>query len=118
MAQAFPKTEWRGYDNSLHALERANANLAAANVSNLSFHNSDEEPLPADGSLDPVTFCEVVHDKAFPQDVLKAVRAALKPDGTVLVIAIGWRHSPDLSEEGGAGPVRSRERGLGSDRAR
>jgi hypothetical protein len=37
--------------------------------------NPDEEPLPDDHSLDLVTFCDAVHDMAFPQQVLAAAQA-------------------------------------------
>lgn len=126
MAQAFPASTWTGYDNSAHALARAERNLADCGATNCHFVNSDTTPLPADHSLDLVTFCDVVHDLSHPQEMLNAVYQALKPDGTVLVIDIaqpesisdrlahpaaaamygfsmGFCMSSGLSAEGGAG---------------
>ena len=85
MARDYSKTEWRGYDNSLRALERAEQNLAGSELGNLSFHNADNEPLPSDHSLDLITFFDVIHDMAFPQEALDAAHGALRDDGTVLV---------------------------------
>jgi SAM-dependent methyltransferase len=126
MAEAYPKSTWTGYDNSVHALARAANNLAQAALDNCRFVNAEQTPLPADHSLSLVTFCDVVHDMAFPQDALNAVYGALKPDGRCLVIdiaqpesiaerlehpaapamygfSLGVCMSSGLSEEGGAG---------------
>lgn len=89
MAQAFPQASWRGYDTSEHAMRRAATKLAASpEVTNLSFHNPLSEPVPDDGSLDLVTFCDVIHDATHPEKLLEIARQAIKPDGTVLVIDI------------------------------
>jgi ubiquinone/menaquinone biosynthesis C-methylase UbiE len=89
MARAFPNASWAGYDSSEHALARSRAKLSeAADVTNLRFHNSLDEPVPSDGSLDLVSFCDVLHDATHPQHLLEVARNAVKPDGTVLVIDI------------------------------
>ncbi len=85
MAGAYPKSTWVGYDNSLHALARADQNLSDSGLTNLVFRNVEDAPLPTDHSLDLVTFCDVVHDMAFPSKALEAVHAALKEDGSVMV---------------------------------
>lgn len=126
LAARYPKSTFRGYDISEHALALARKNAAKAGVTNLTFHNPDSDPLPADASFDLVTFGDVVHDLAHPDAVLAAVRKALKPDGTMLVIDVaagetlednlanpmaplffGFSQmiclSSSLSEEGGAG---------------
>src|SRR6185295_16968277 len=46
IAQAFPKSEVHGYDNSLHALKLGEENKAAAGATNVTFHNPDNDPLP------------------------------------------------------------------------
>ncbi len=126
MAEAYPKSTWTGYDNSLHALARAASNLAEAALDNCRFVNAEQTLLPPDHSISLVTFCDVVHDMVFPQDALNAVYGALKPDGRCLVIdiaqpesvaeklehpaapamygfSLGVCMSSGLSEEGGAG---------------
>jgi len=88
LAARYPKSQFHGYDISEVALGIAREATAAAGVPNLSYHNPDNDPLPADASFDLVMFGDVVHDLAFPDAVLGAVRRALKPDGTMLVIDI------------------------------
>jgi ubiquinone/menaquinone biosynthesis C-methylase UbiE len=126
LAAKYPKSTFHGYDISEVALAVARENMAAAGISNLQFHNPEKEPLPGDASFDLVSFGDVVHDLAKPVEVLSAVRKALKPDGTLLVIDIAAPESLEdciahpmaplfygfsqlicmssgLSEEGGAG---------------
>jgi ubiquinone/menaquinone biosynthesis C-methylase UbiE len=126
LAQRYPNSAFHRYDISEHALALARENAAAANASNVSFHNPDHEPIPADASFDLVTFGDVVHDLARPDIVLATARRALKPDGTMLVIDVAAGEtleenlqnpmapmffgisqlicmSSSLSEEGGAG---------------
>ena len=89
MAQAFPNSTWTGYDTSQHAIARSQAKLAdAPSTTNLSFKNPLQEPVPSDGSLDFVSFCDVLHDATRPDQLLEIARKAVKPDGTVLVIDI------------------------------
>ena len=82
MAKAWPKSEFHGYDNSLHALARAEANVVAAGVTNVTFHNPDHDPLPTDGSFDLVCCFDCLHDMTRPDLVGAAVLKALKPNGT------------------------------------
>ena len=87
-AERFPRSEFHGYDISEVALGLAREAIAKAGVPNLTLHNPDSDPLPADGSFDLVLFGDVVHDLARPDAVFGAVRKAMKPDGTMLVIDI------------------------------
>lgn len=126
LAAAFPDSTWRGFDTSTLALERAAAHLAESDVTNVSFHNPDQEPVPDDHSVDLVTLNDVAHDLPFPQQVLEIALAALKPDGTLMIsdiaqpeatvdkfdhpaapffygISMGVCLSSATSEEGGAG---------------
>ena len=82
MAKAWPKSEFHGYDNSLHALARAEANVVAAGVTNVTFHNPDHDPLPTGGSFDLVCCFDCLHDMTRPDLVGAAVLKALKPNGT------------------------------------
>jgi SAM-dependent methyltransferase len=88
MAEAFPRSSFVGYDISRHALERAGRRLAAANLTNASFHDPRDVPLPIDGSLDLVTTFDCIHDMAHPQPVVEQIRAALADDGTWLLVDI------------------------------
>jgi SAM-dependent methyltransferase len=84
MAKAFPKSKFIGYDISLHALERARANIAAAGVKNIKLHNPVFDPLPEDGSVDFITTFDVVHDSTHPAQLIDAIKNSLKPDGSWL----------------------------------
>ena len=77
-----------GYDISQHALARARERLAERGLANAAFHDPRDEPLPTDGSLDLVTTFDCIHDMTHPQDVMHAIRAALRDDGTWLLVDI------------------------------
>ncbi|MDJ0785800.1 MAG: class I SAM-dependent methyltransferase [Myxococcota bacterium] len=86
LASAFPEAELHGFDLSRHAIERARANREEAGVSSVTFHLADEEPLPDDGRFDLVLTFDCLHDMTDPAGVMRAIRAAIAPDG-VWVIA-------------------------------
>ncbi len=88
MAKSYPRSELHGYDISRHALERAEANKADAGVSNVTFHCASGDALPADASFDLVTAFDCIHDMTHPEEVMDAVRKALKADGTWLIADI------------------------------
>ena len=91
MAKAFPRSEFHGYDNSEHALARAEENRAAARVANLQFHNADRDRLPADRSFDLVTTFDCLHDMTHPELAAAAIRRALADDGTWFILDIDGR---------------------------
>lgn len=82
MAKAFPKSAFHGYDISEHALARAQDNKVRADVSNLTFHDAKVDGLPADASFDVITTFDCIHDMTNPFEMIRAVRKAIKPDGT------------------------------------
>lgn len=88
MAQTYPNSEFTGYDISQYALARAQTKLEASELRNASFHDPRVNGLPDDGSLDLVCTFDCIHDMAHPQEVIGAIRAALKPDGTWLLVDI------------------------------
>jgi ubiquinone/menaquinone biosynthesis C-methylase UbiE len=81
MAEAFPKSEFTGYDISLHALNRARHNVDATGAKNIRLHNPIDHPLPEDGSLDLITTFDVIHDSTHPEALIDAIKRSLKPDG-------------------------------------
>ena len=85
MAKAYPASEIHGYDISVHAIERAERNKAAAGVGNAEFHLVTGEALPSDHSFDFVTTFDCVHDMTRPAEVMGAIRGALADDGTWLM---------------------------------
>jgi 2-polyprenyl-3-methyl-5-hydroxy-6-metoxy-1,4-benzoquinol methylase len=88
MAKAFPRARFDGYDISEHALARAERNRAAAAVANASFHDARREPLPRDARFAFVTTFDCLHDMADPAAAMRAIRGALRPDGTWLIADI------------------------------
>ena len=88
MAKAFPRSDFHGYEIAQHALARAAANQAAAGVTNVTFHDASGDALPGDASFDLVTTFDCIHDMAHPAEVIRAIRRALKSDGTWFVADI------------------------------
>ncbi len=88
LARAFPRSQFHGYDISTHALAHGERYRHEAGLANLHFHDPRREPLPADGRLDFVTAFDVLHDMTQPQEAIRAVRRALRDDGTWLIADI------------------------------
>jgi 2-polyprenyl-3-methyl-5-hydroxy-6-metoxy-1,4-benzoquinol methylase len=88
MAGAFPNSQFTGYDISHYALGRAAERLDASGLTNAAFHDPREHGLPSNGSLDLVTTFDCIHDMTHPQEMIAAIRSALKPDGTWLLVDI------------------------------
>ena len=88
LAGAFPASTFTGYDISQHALARARERLAESGLGNASFRDPRVEPLPDDHSLDLVTTFDCIHDMTDPQGMMHAIRAALRDDGTWLLVDI------------------------------
>ncbi len=88
MAKAFPRSDFHGYELSRHALDRAEASKARADLANLWFHDVRSETLPADGSFDFVTTFDCLHDMTRPDRTIAEIRGSLAPDGTWLIADI------------------------------
>lgn len=88
MAAEYPRSRFSGYDISQFALDRAREKLADSGLRNASFHDPRVEPLPTDHSVDLITTFDCIHDMTKPQQVMAAIRAALKPDGAWLLVDI------------------------------
>ena len=88
MAKAFPKSSFTGFDISRHALDRAATKLAESGVTNASFHDPRTTPLAANHSVDLITTFDCIHDMTHPQQMMEALRAAITPNGTWLLVDI------------------------------
>lgn len=97
MARAFPESAFHGYDISAHALARAVEHRAAAGVANVTFHNAATNPLPGDASFDFITTFDCLHDMTHPETAVRAIRAAIKPDGVWLIADIN--SAPTFEEQ-------------------
>lgn len=105
MARAFPASQIHGYDISRYALDRAETKKAEARVDNVWFHDPRESPLPGDHSVDLVTTFDCIHDMTDPLGMMRAIRAALAPDGVWLLVDI--KAHPTLEENIRRNPVAS-----------
>lgn len=85
MAQAFPKSEFIGYDFHNESLEHASALAKAEGVTNISFKMASAKTFPANG-YDLVTFFDCLHDMGDPVGACAHVVKALKPDGTCMIV--------------------------------
>jgi 2-polyprenyl-3-methyl-5-hydroxy-6-metoxy-1,4-benzoquinol methylase len=88
MAKAYPRSEFHGYDIAKIPLARASENARLAGVTNIIFHDAGTDPLPADASHDLITTFDCLHDMTRPDLVMRAIRKAIKPDGTWLIADI------------------------------
>lgn len=85
MAEAYPNSEFHGYDPSAHAIERAEAQAAERGLGNVKFHTAGGEDLPRDARYDFMITFDCIHDMTRPAEVIASIRQALKPDGTWLI---------------------------------
>jgi SAM-dependent methyltransferase len=98
-AEAFPESRVVGYDISHHALDLARERQAAAGITNVTFLDPRDEPLPADGSIDVVTTFDCIHDMTDPAGVIGAIRRSLADDGTWLLVDIKAQDTYALNVE-------------------
>ncbi|MEM6706600.1 MAG: methyltransferase domain-containing protein [Acidobacteriota bacterium] len=96
MAEAFPATEFHGYDPSLHAIERARETASKRGVENVVLEQAGGEDLPQDSSFDFVITFDCIHDMTRPDKVIGKIRGALHGDGTWLIKDI--RSKPTFEE--------------------
>ncbi|MGO9455283.1 MAG: class I SAM-dependent methyltransferase [Candidatus Binataceae bacterium] len=85
MAKAFPRSDFHGYDIAKVPLARAAESAKAAGVKNINLHDASVDPLADDESHDFITTFDCLHDMTRPDLVMRAIRKAIKPDGTWLI---------------------------------
>jgi len=91
LARAFPAAHYVGYDQFAPEVARATENAKVAGVSDrVRFAQADvAHGLPE--QYDIITSFDVVHDSAHPLELLKAIHAALRPDGIYVCFEPGTR---------------------------
>jgi SAM-dependent methyltransferase len=85
MAEAFPKSEFIGYDFHEGSVKHAAADAKKAGIKNVSFKVANAKNFPGK-DYDLVAFFDCLHDMGDPVGALQHVRKALKPDGTCLLV--------------------------------
>jgi 2-polyprenyl-3-methyl-5-hydroxy-6-metoxy-1,4-benzoquinol methylase len=87
MATGYPAARVDGFDVDGPSVEQARRNADEAGIADrIRFSVADVGSLEAAGAYDLVTAFECVHDLPDPVAVLSAMRAMVRPDGTVLVV--------------------------------
>jgi len=85
MARLFPNSRFRGYDLNSDAIEFANAEAERLNITNVRYCVQDTTQFDEPESYDFITTFDAVHDQARPDQVLKKICRALRPDGVYLM---------------------------------
>jgi 2-polyprenyl-3-methyl-5-hydroxy-6-metoxy-1,4-benzoquinol methylase len=86
MAQAFPKSQFLGFDYHDKSIESATQKAAAAGVGdNCRFEVAASKDFPG-SDYDLVTFFDCLHDMGDPVGAAGHVRKALKDDGTWMIV--------------------------------
>jgi 2-polyprenyl-3-methyl-5-hydroxy-6-metoxy-1,4-benzoquinol methylase len=88
LARAYPQSRFVGYDLGAEAIEAARAEAAAWGLGNARFEVRDVAELGETSAYDVVTAFDAIHDQAFPDRVLAAIAAALRPGGIFLMVDI------------------------------
>ena len=86
IAEAFPAADVHGYDISTLALGRATTARTERGLTNAHFHNARREPLPDDASVDLAITFDCIHDMTRPEETIAAIRRAVTPEGTWLLV--------------------------------
>jgi ubiquinone/menaquinone biosynthesis C-methylase UbiE len=105
MARAFPRSEFHGYDSADVAMDLAEQRIAEAGVSNVVLHRAPAAALPADASFDFVMTWDCLHDMTRPDEAMRAIHAAIRPDGTWLIVDINGRPTPAENYELALAPL-------------
>jgi 2-polyprenyl-3-methyl-5-hydroxy-6-metoxy-1,4-benzoquinol methylase len=88
MAQAFPNSQFHGFDFSEEAVEMGRIEARSMGLSNAVFQALDVAQLDEPGRFDFITTFDAIHDQARPEVVVAAISSALKDDGTWLCVDI------------------------------
>lgn len=95
IAKAYPRSECHGFDSSETAIRFAEEHLSASGLTNVTFHHAPADSLPADASFDFILTWDCLHDMTDPAGAMRAIRAAIKPDGTWLIVDINGAPTPE-----------------------
>lgn len=85
MAEAFPNSEFIGYDFHAKSIEHASAMAVEAGVKNISFEVATAKTYPGN-NYDLVCFFDCLHDMGDPVGACSYVSKTLKPDGTCMIV--------------------------------
>lgn len=95
MATAYPASDFHGYDSSEVAIQLAAERKERAGLPNVTFHHVPAEALEPDESFSFVLSWDCLHDMTDPAAAMRAIRGAIKPDGTWLIVDINGQATPE-----------------------
>ena len=85
MAEAFPATQFFGFDFHAPSVERARKLAAEAGVNNVTFEVATAKEFPGNG-YDLVTMFDCLHDMGDPVGAVSHVGETMSADGTLMVV--------------------------------
>ena len=101
LAQAYPRSRFVGFDAFAPSVERARRLAAEAGVADRVRFEVRDGSAGLPGRYDVVTTFDVVHDAVDPRGLLRAIRRAVREDGTYVCLDVNCSHR--LEEN--AGPL-------------
>lgn len=84
LAQAYPRSRFRGIDTAAPAIELAREGARFAHLANVEFEVGDANRANEDSDL--VLALDAVHDQPHPDEFLSAVYRCLRPGGVLLAV--------------------------------
>lgn len=85
MAEAFPNSEFIGFDFHEASIETARQRAAEKGLSNVRFEVAQAKSYPGH-DYDLIAFFDCLHDMGDPVGAMTHARGALKPDGSVMLV--------------------------------
>ena len=89
LAARYPASRFTGYDLCPDAIAYAEDAAAAAGLANVRFAVRDLSDFDERAAYDLITSFDAIHDQKDPEQLIRAVAAALRPGGVYLVQDIG-----------------------------
>ena len=86
MAEAFPNSEFIGYDFHEGSIKEARAHAEDHGVQNARFETALATQFDGEGSFDLVCSFDCLHDMGDPAGAAAHIRDSLKPDGTWMIV--------------------------------
>jgi SAM-dependent methyltransferase len=86
MAEAFPRSQFTGFDLSHAGIAAARLESERKGIANARFDKRDAAHLREIGQFDFITTFDAVHDQARPDLVLAGIATALRPGGVYLCV--------------------------------
>src|SRR5262249_32509418 len=99
MARAFPQSRFQGFDSAPIAIQRAQQAVQESGLTNITLYLKPAAELPTSQTFDFVLTWDCLHDMVDPQSAIHAIRKAIKPDGTWLIVDINGKDSYEQNYE-------------------